>query len=71
VISSRTIARPLVAVIVAAALLPASASALSPRTDVVAAAAPVSARPHQVPTIVLEHGANAESSSWQGVIARL
>ncbi|NUR59261.1 MAG: alpha/beta hydrolase [Catenulispora sp.] len=58
------------AVLAAAALLaPAVASAsAAPASQQSAAAA---ARHHPKPTIVLVHGAFADSSSWNGVIARL
>lgn len=55
---------------VAALLAPAVASAsAAPSPRPAAAAAP--ARHHPKPTIVLVHGAFADSSSWNGVITRL
>ena len=66
------VSRPLAAVLAALALLPATASASPPRGEHVAQASSTSTRSHPAkPTIVLVHGANADGSSWQGVIARL
>lgn len=56
-----------------AAALVAAAALLIPATAATAVPAPAShAQPHgPLPTIVLEHGAWADASSWSGVIARL
>lgn len=70
--SFKTFTRPVVAAAVALAVLPATASASPTRTADAATTVSTSARGHEPkPTVVLVHGANAESSSWQGVIARL